>query len=286
MYGYIYKITDLSNNKIYIGKHKAQSFEGYKYTGSGKIIRAIKNKCKVNKIPLFDRLKIEMIDTADTLTELNEKEIYYINQSSSLNSYNLTKGGDGGDTTCDKIKITNGVSERMISKSEKIPNGWIRGSINSGVNHGRYGTHFCWINNKTEEKQILQDDPLPDGYAYGRILEMPKESREKISQSRSNKVPNWSQETIQKHKDNWVGDNNPSVKHRKFGEDNPFFGKHHSQESKNKNSESHKIKYKCPYCNYVSNKSCVTKHIKLQHIELLESASTIESITYEKYIGE
>lgn len=42
MYGYIYKTTNLINNKIYIGQHKHEKFD-IKYFGSGyALVNAIK----------------------------------------------------------------------------------------------------------------------------------------------------------------------------------------------------------------------------------------------------
>lgn len=89
MYGYIYKVTNLVNNKIYIGQHKSNFFnENYK--GSGVAITAAKNKYGV------DNFKVELIEKCNNKEELNKKEIYYIDLYDSRNSsvgYNLTAGG-------------------------------------------------------------------------------------------------------------------------------------------------------------------------------------------------
>ena len=66
MYGYIYKTTDKINNRIYIGQKHSAIFLGYKYLGSGLIIRNIVNKCLVDNTSLEDRFDIELIDTAET----------------------------------------------------------------------------------------------------------------------------------------------------------------------------------------------------------------------------
>lgn len=77
MFGYIYKTTDLSNSKIYVGKHKATCFTS-KYYGSGLVIRRIIKYCKDNNLDICSRLSVELIDTANSLEELNEKERYWI----------------------------------------------------------------------------------------------------------------------------------------------------------------------------------------------------------------
>ncbi len=93
MIGYIYKITNKINGKIYVGKHiydKPEIDESYWCSGSY-IGRSIKKYGKEN----FTR---EIICTCDTLDELNEKEKYWISTLNALDNkvgYNLTRGGDG-----------------------------------------------------------------------------------------------------------------------------------------------------------------------------------------------
>ena len=43
MYGYVYKITNKTNNKIYVGQHKADHFDE-SYFGGGVIITSAVNK--------------------------------------------------------------------------------------------------------------------------------------------------------------------------------------------------------------------------------------------------
>ena len=47
MYGYVYKTTDLRNNKIYVGQHKSETFDS-NYYGSGVIIKPLVEKYGVN----------------------------------------------------------------------------------------------------------------------------------------------------------------------------------------------------------------------------------------------
>lgn len=99
---YIYKITNLLNNKVYIGQvYNKSIYDRFKRhiseakpTSKSYIGRAI---AKYG----FENFTIEEIDTANTLEELNEKEKYWIKyyNSTDLNyGYNLTPGGDGGNT--------------------------------------------------------------------------------------------------------------------------------------------------------------------------------------------
>jgi hypothetical protein len=88
----IYKITNLINNKIYIGKDTTSD---QNYFGSGLLInRAFKKYGKEN----FNK---EVIDITDDCDELSKKEIYWISQYNSTDKkigYNIAPGGDGGDT--------------------------------------------------------------------------------------------------------------------------------------------------------------------------------------------
>ena len=91
MIGYIYRTTNLINNKIYIGQHKYDKQEIDKsYLGSGKLLlEAIKKYGRNN----FD---CEILDWCETQQDLNDKEIYYIKlfQSKAIfGNYNLSDGG-------------------------------------------------------------------------------------------------------------------------------------------------------------------------------------------------
>lgn len=99
----IYKTTNLINGKIYIG----QSINNDpKYLGSGVFLKnAIEKHGKENFLK-------EVIDVADSVDELNEKEIYWIEKYNSTDKnigYNLCSGGKG-------FKIYYGKTEEQISE--------------------------------------------------------------------------------------------------------------------------------------------------------------------------
>ena len=92
MVGYIYLITDTTNNMKYTGKHHYH-IEGQldpNYHGSGVIIKNIYKKRP-------ETLKEEYIKTCYSEEEMCIDEQYYIEVFDTLwpNGYNLTKGGDG-----------------------------------------------------------------------------------------------------------------------------------------------------------------------------------------------
>jgi len=100
----IYKITNLINSKIYIGKDVSSNSN---YYGSGVILN---NAIKKYGIENFNK---EIIDTAQNKEDLSEKEKYWISFYNSTNKeigYNISKGGDGGDT------ISNNPNRHIISQ--------------------------------------------------------------------------------------------------------------------------------------------------------------------------
>lgn len=88
----IYKTTNILNGKFYIGKDK---YNDPKYLGSGiYLIQAIKKYGKNNFIK-------EILCECDTNDEANIQERYWIRKLNSQNrdiGYNISEGGDGGDT--------------------------------------------------------------------------------------------------------------------------------------------------------------------------------------------
>jgi hypothetical protein len=93
----IYEIKNNINDKIYIGKDTVNKKS---YYGSGLLVkRAIKKYSKEN----FTK---KIIDTATTYDELSEKEKFWIKEfRKKYDLYNITDGGDGGDTLSNHPKI-------------------------------------------------------------------------------------------------------------------------------------------------------------------------------------
>ena len=88
-YGYIYKVTNNLNNKIYIGQKRSPIFVE-SYFGSGtQIRRAVEKYGEEN----FSREVLEWCYSKD---DLNQKEIYYIDKYNARDNsigYNIALGG-------------------------------------------------------------------------------------------------------------------------------------------------------------------------------------------------
>lgn len=116
----IYKITNKINGKCYIGQ-TIQTLEQrwYKHLHD--------SRCPAIRDALIkygeDNFAIEVIDTAETIEELNEKEVHWISFFNSIapNGYNLQDGGKN----CRCAEST----KQKLSE------------LNSGENHPNYGKH-------------------------------------------------------------------------------------------------------------------------------------------------
>lgn len=96
---YIYKITNLINGKIYVGKRVRENPSDVKnYFGSGIAIRgAIEKYGKEN----FSKEILEYVDVTKNCKLLCDREKYWISKLNSNDEtvgYNLTPGGDGACT--------------------------------------------------------------------------------------------------------------------------------------------------------------------------------------------
>lgn len=126
-YNYIYKITNLTNGKIYIGKHSTDNLDDG-YFGSGKRLKYAISKYGI------ENFKKEIIAFCYTEDELNRQESFYIRDFNSMDSsigYNMTQGGDGAvglirtEEHRNKISLSNTgkklseETKRKISESKK-----------------------------------------------------------------------------------------------------------------------------------------------------------------------
>lgn len=95
--GYIYKIINQVNQKIYIGQTSKTIQERFKEHLIDSKKESLKNRPlyrAINKYG-FDKFTIELVEECDN-NELSEREIFWINYYNSYhNGYNATLGGEG-----------------------------------------------------------------------------------------------------------------------------------------------------------------------------------------------
>lgn len=148
----VYKITNIINNKVYIGittqgilirwyKHISDSKKGSSY--------AIHNALRFHGKENF---QIETIEVVDSIEDLKLREIYWINYYDSYNrnkGYNLTLGGDGtfGKSQSEetKCKIRNKAFGRKHKKTTKEKMSISQKQINRDYSKiGKIGNNKRW----------------------------------------------------------------------------------------------------------------------------------------------
>lgn len=90
---FIYKITNIKNNKFYIGKTKRSlktRFSQHKNRAKSNEKTYLHNAMRKYG---FENFIIEIIENVDNINLLNEKEQYWIENLKP--NYNMTKGGEG-----------------------------------------------------------------------------------------------------------------------------------------------------------------------------------------------
>ena len=222
----IYEIKNKVNGKLYIGQHSSDELGSY--WGSGKLLKYAINKYGIDN---FERSIIERCSTKD---ELNEREKYWIKERQSVvNGYNLTDGGTGGDNS----QFIDYSDEWKESQKNRTKQYWNSLSNNErmersnkikGENNGMFGKVGYW-KDKTIPKDVIQKR-----LDFRRSYE-------------GEKNPNWKGGTSFKYcecKVKIATINNTCINCRdKSGVNNPFFGRQHSEETKNKLSEKKKGRY-------------------------------------------
>ena len=106
----IYKITNLINNKIYIGKTTKTINDRFKEHLKTAKRKRTYTSYLYNAINTYgeSNFKIEIIDTCKNEDDLNSKEVYWIRKFNSQNTeigYNIMDGGEGG-RKCTAYNIT------------------------------------------------------------------------------------------------------------------------------------------------------------------------------------
>ena len=201
MYYLIYKVTNLINNKFYIGAHKTKNKDDG-YMGSGKLIKKAIQKYGINN---FSK---EILMECVSEIEMYEKEKHLVKLCED--SYNLKFGGEGGwdhivknpnwkspftDPILQKKLSQKGIEKLKelrkdktfvaewsdkISKSNKGKKSFLgkkhneetkkqiglKNSKMTGHHNSQYGT--MWITNGVENKKIKKDLVIPQGWYKGR----------------------------------------------------------------------------------------------------------------------
>jgi hypothetical protein len=206
-YHYIYKTTNLKNDKFYVGMHSTDNLNDG-YLGSGTRLR---RSTRRNGIENF---KIEYLEFFDNRIDLANREKQLVNEELLKDPMcmNLKPGGTGGfsnenhkqkflleriNKSAPKLGGINGQKslslkrnnlefdkkwKESISKALKGNQNWLGkshseetkqkiGLANSSKQKGEGNSQFgtCWITNGIENKKVKKTDKLSEGWKFGRI---------------------------------------------------------------------------------------------------------------------
>jgi hypothetical protein len=207
LYYTIYKITNVINQRIYIGKHQTADIND-DYMGSGKILRYAIDKYGI------ENFTKEILHVFDNEAEMNAKEAELVTAEFVLRetNYNLCVGGHGGFShintngmsvnTFDNPEIQKKALDKANAAKRELfahdPT-WVAAYSKSlsaaywrdpptfkGKRHTAASllliteaaknrttnsqTGTCWITNGESNKKIKKTDLLPDGWQYGRKI--------------------------------------------------------------------------------------------------------------------
>ncbi len=109
VYGFIYKIKNLTNGKIYIGQTTRPLHKRVYEYKSAFNLNKFYNQHLLNAFNKYgwENFDFSIVDTAPTINELNKKEIYYIKKYNTTNKdvgYNIELGGLNNIPPLDTIK--------------------------------------------------------------------------------------------------------------------------------------------------------------------------------------
>lgn len=193
-HGIIYKVTNLINGKCYIGQtthdlewRKKYHIYNTKYC-KNYFLNALKKYGENN-------FNWEIIDTANSQKELDEKEKYYISFYKTLNKnlgYNLRDGGNGGTPNEQaRLNMSKAQKKRFLNPNELLKL--------SKARKGKIGTMKG--KHHTEENKIKMREISKLSYMNGRInnrkgIKLSEETKQKIRDANKNMI--FSEETRKK----------------------------------------------------------------------------------------
>jgi len=150
--GYIYKISNTLNDKLYIGQTINPinyRWSDHKYSVK-KLKTPLYNKMREVKDNIDEFFKIEIIEEVDDIL-LDEREIYWIKELNSLhpNGYNMSEGGQSYLTEEERRRI----SERLTGENNPM--------------YGKIGelNPFYGKKHSEETKAILREKALTRGFS-------------------------------------------------------------------------------------------------------------------------
>ena len=169
MIGYIYKTTNIITGKIYIGQHMSSSFD-IKYKGSG-----ISLSYAIKKYG-WDNFYTEIIEECESLSQMNEREGYWIayyNSTDKSIGYNLDSGGSNNKhSESTKAKM----SKSALGKKKSPTHCQNISRAKTGTTHDSWQLGKVWMFKENESHLVTEEDInyyLSIGFSFGRPKQAP-----------------------------------------------------------------------------------------------------------------
>ena len=153
-YYYLYQIRNIDNGKIYVGAHSTSDLNDG-YMGSGKILHQAFKKYGIEK---FEKTILEFFKTEEAMYNM-ERSIVTEDFVNDRTTYNLNVGGYGSWYAARKTAQL----EEVNRKRSQTLKGTGRGEANS-----QYGN--IWITNGVSNKKISRLYAIPEGWRKGRVV--------------------------------------------------------------------------------------------------------------------
>ena len=145
---YIYKTTNLTNGKVYIGKSEKDF--NREYLGSGVLLsKAIKKYGKEN-------FKVELIEDCNTIEDLNNREKFWITENMGKDCYNIAEGGTGGNTMGNHPNK----KTHYESISKKISETLKGHTVSDEQRKKQSKSHTGWFSRLSEDEQTAYKEKL------------------------------------------------------------------------------------------------------------------------------
>ena len=245
MYYIIYKITNLVNDKVYIGAHTTENIND-SYMGSGLLLRRSQKKHGMQN---FNK---EILHSFSNEKEMYAKEKELVNEEfvSRDDTYNLMTGGFGGGTPSEetkakireirKIQIEQGINVRRVGeyKASEETRKKLSESLKGNVPHNKGKTLSEETKAKIRDARAKQINVRKKGE-----YKVSEETKQKIRVARAKQIIPCgrvvSEETKAKirttrKKQITTEETCRKISEAHKGERNHFYGKHHSEETKQK----------------------------------------------------
>lgn len=192
---YIYKTTNIINGKVYVGKSEKPIND--LYLGSGKILKQAIKKYGI------ENFKKEIIEHCSSIEELNKREIFWIKELNSQysNGYNISSGGDWGDTISNHPNKLEIIEKKRKSMLERVKDKKYIENVSKGIRKH--------IESLTEEQK--------QKFSSFKGKRHSEETKKKISDSNKGKIV--SEEVGKKISDSKKDKPNYKLRGRKFSEE-------------------------------------------------------------------